>query len=226
MVKKSFLKFVFVFIAILITTGIGYAGWKTWGGVEKVENQGGQALVKEYQPQKEVSESIAKTKKAETSEIDTSGWRIYRNNQYRYEISYPPGSTIRNYGLNTILIDIGAGAVPFSVKVIPNPQRLSAKQWVEQLKAKAHRQEDVPLPIEQIFPEKGPQEGPVQVGTVSGYRLRVFAIDYEKDLFFLSSAEFMYELGLSAVDPNDPEFDMHHRIFIRMLETFRLVSNS
>ena len=152
-------------------------------------------------------------------------WQAYRNEEFHYEIRYPQNAKLRTHGSNRILIDIGGQAIAFSVRVLRNPEGLSAQGWVEELKARARRGEDAPVPVEQIRPDRGPDEGPVHVDTLSGYRLRVFAADHEKDLVFFAAGPFIYELGLAAVDPNDPEFAAHSEVFRRMLETFRMVSD-
>ena len=151
-------------------------------------------------------------------------WKVYTNDGYGYEIKYPPEATIRDYLPNQILIEIGGEALSFSVAVIENPQRLSAQQWVEHLKAEWRRgADDVPIPVELISAERGPDEGPVQVGTLSGYRLRTFAYDHENDLVFFAAGPFIYALRFAAFDPNDPEFSLHHPIYLRILQTFRLL---
>ncbi len=152
-------------------------------------------------------------------------WKVHRNEEFGYEISYPEEATLKTRGSNRILIDIGGEAIAFSVRVLQNPEELSGEGWVEELKARASRGEDAPVPVEQIFPDRGSDEGPVNVDTLSGYRLRVFAGDHEKDLVFFAVGPFIYQLGFAAADPNDPDFETHSQVFHRMLESFRIRSD-
>lgn len=217
-------------ISVLILLAIGiYAGIRSRVTEEVAVGQLTPAHPDVTRDNKEASRSIVvpKNNGSTSSFLDqATGWKVYRNEEYGYEIKYPEQARIKTRGPHRILIDIGGEAVAFSVKVNRNPENLSAKQWVEKLKARARRGEDAPMPIELIFHERGPDEGPIQVDTLSGYRFRVFAIDYEKDLVFFAGGPLIYELGLAAFDPNDPEFSIHSRIFRAMLETFRLLPNS
>ena len=79
MTKISFLKLILIIFSILIIAGTGYAGWGIWKEIENIENQTRELIIK---PRANIE--------TETSEIDTSDWLTYRNEEYGYYIQYPP----------------------------------------------------------------------------------------------------------------------------------------
>ena len=160
--------------------------------------------------------------RTQTREL-TPGWLVYRNSEHGYEVRYPKGATLRMRDPTLVFIDLGAEAASLSISVQRNENHLTPKEWAEELKRKALLEEEVPIPLQQVVPEIGAQEGPITLGSVSGYRLRVFAFDHNEDLVFLTREDLLYEISIPAEDPNDPQFGEHRKVFSQILATFRFV---
>ncbi len=147
-------------------------------------------------------------------------WKVYKSDEYGYEIKYPPDARIRGPGRDRVYIDIGGGADIFVVEVIENSEGLTAREWAEQTKAK--RRADG-LPDAVVLPDSTPAEGPVQVGTLSGYRLRIWDIDVHTDLVLVAAGRYMYVLGFPGFNHWHPNFPAHYAMYLRILQTFRLL---
>lgn len=93
--KISFLKLNLIIFAILIIAGSSYAGLRIWEDIEKINQPLIQPLIVKYQI-KEKSEASAE--KLEITEIDTSNWKTYRNEEYGFEIRYPEDWIVHQSG--------------------------------------------------------------------------------------------------------------------------------
>jgi len=83
MIRSSFLQFLLISVVILIMAGLGYAGWK-FKGKKEMESE---PILITLPTLEETDKPIEE--KPEISEIDTSDWETYRNEEYGFEVKYP-----------------------------------------------------------------------------------------------------------------------------------------
>lgn len=69
-----------IIFSIFIIGAVSYAGVRIWKGTKDLEK---------------AKTSLSKNQeKPKINEINTSGWKIYRNEEYRYTLKYPPYLTV------------------------------------------------------------------------------------------------------------------------------------
>jgi len=91
MYKVSYLKLVLVIVFMLIVLSISYTGWKILNNNNKLGNLNNTSI----NIQDKYVEPKA-TNNQKISGIDTSDWKIYRNENYRFELKYPSVYVLNN----------------------------------------------------------------------------------------------------------------------------------
>jgi hypothetical protein len=79
MSKGKILKTLLIILGVIMISAVGFGIWKINKEIEKIT--------------KGTSESVI-PKKVKTGEIDTSDWKTYRNEQFGFEVKYPPNYEI------------------------------------------------------------------------------------------------------------------------------------
>lgn len=63
-------------------------------------------------------------------EIDTSDWKVYRNEEYGFEIDYPKNSMLRESVEDGYILFTNPGYGAYGISIIENPKKISLKEWL------------------------------------------------------------------------------------------------
>jgi len=170
----------------------------------------------------------------------TSGWNVYTNTKYGYEIKYPPtavvvaasgtpgetGSTDVTQATR-IVIDIapvpasGTIAFPFLITVQPNTERLSPEQYLQELKAASERAKEAgEVPVS--LADQIQSEGPVSVGDIPAYRIIQSSVVRDDEVTYMTTDDFIYRVWYSTANNQaDLQASDHYNTFQSILATFR-----
>lgn len=160
-------------------------------------------------------------------------WKTYRNESYKFEIQYPPGTAVtvsKDHRIVSFNVDPEARLAElstFRVIVRDNPGGLSAKEWVQWL-ASVDRNtitgSNVRQDVAEVQGNIIPPRKEIMVGAIPGLEIHVFAFDYTDQHTYVTRDELAYKLAFpSEQNPNNPHAREHHNVFKTMLDTFKLL---
>ncbi len=147
-------------------------------------------------------------------------WKLYVNDSYNYEISYPPSAMLDSSKPAKVLImfavpfDTGTDELGIYIEVHDNPDHAAAKEWAYK--------EWGPKLEEQGFIRS---EENIDLSGVHGYKIKVFGFDQDYYHIYIPKGGKMYEIDyddpLSVPELSKTVKKRYDELFHKIVNTFR-----
>lgn len=239
--QKSLVNLILILIVIVsVVGGIGYFVLRNNQTSSSV--QGPDQITA---PTNATTPPAATTPKAQTpSNKDTN---IYQSENYNFRIEYPKTweatvATIKRVQTQTSWVGNvlqgdeihkvtllekanGLWQAYFAVRVLPNSENLSIKQWRDAQLRKSDaekaecRKENPGAPC---LSARDLLRGEEQItfNGLTAYKFGIFGFDHTRECVQVTKNKFVYDLCYDGVNPDDPDFDKHQEITTNILSSF------
>jgi len=146
-------------------------------------------------------------------------WKLYVNDTYNYEISYPPSAILDASNPQEVHISFkepfymsehsqGIAETGITITIHDNPKHLSAKEWASK--------------IDPDFIEKRQD---IDINEVKGYKIKTFEFDRDGYIIYMLKGDRIYEIDfwdpLSMPEFSDKQKKRYDELFRNILNTFR-----
>jgi len=197
------------------------------------ELQGGQNTCRQTK-QFEHHESINSSKETEAPiESNNSGWLMYRNKEFHYEVKYPKDWEFKEASPRVGKKAQWEGNIIFGEEV----QKVTFlekeyKLWQGQFRICVYSNSDN-LSLELWIAKHEPQDvtggsliqdvSEINLGGEPAKRLSIFGFDHEEIEIVTLHQGKIYSVIFAGTNPNDPKVKQHQEIYSQMLSSFTFI---
>ncbi|MEK7546747.1 MAG: hypothetical protein AAB536_01040 [Patescibacteria group bacterium] len=176
---------------------------------------------------------------------------IYQNVTYGFRVEYPKtweaieatikgvpkqstwaGNVLQGDELHKVTFlekEYGVWQADFAVRVLPNSENLSIKQWreaqlqksdAEQVQCRKENPESPCLSARDL--QRGEEQ--ITFNGLTAYKISIFGFDHTRECIQVIKNKFVYDLCYDGANPNDPDFDKHREITTDILASFKFLN--
>ena len=176
---------------------------------------------------------------------------IYQGGAYSFQAEYPKtweaieatikgipkqatwaGNVLQGEELHKVTFlekEYGLWQADFVVRVLPNSENLSIKQWREaQLQKSDTEQAECRKenPESPCLSARDLQRGEDQItfNGLTAYKISIFGFDHTRECVQVTKNKFVYDLCYDGANPNDPDFDKHRGVTADILGSFKFLN--
>ena len=169
------------------------------------------------------STPTSQTPSAQAS-ISTASWQTYNNEKYHFQIQYPAQWRYYAEGNNALIV---FGPIqtknnyPLYIKIHENPDKLSSKQWVENMLAQAKKDYESKARPNMINYESQKE---LTLASLAAYELyEVFDFDTSNEQIYVAKDTnvFEFEFPVAKDNPNWDDPIKNNSIVHEMLDTLK-----